>query len=347
MRLGSGVLAKLRYTGRMRKEVLAGVAVLIVQLVVVGSASAASTVADWQMNEPPGAMLMLDSGGVGPAGQIGSAVETGHVVLGETGYRFLAQDKDGSRPERLVTVDSPSLNPGTGDFAVTVRVYTGAGDQNIVQKGQSNTVGGFFKIDMLQGRILCTFRDANGNTRAIGSSQTIWDKAWHTVRCERRASGVSIRVDGGPPRTMAGPTGPIENSWPLSIGGKYACDPANGVACDYFVGYLDRVKVERLDDPPPPPPDTTQPAVAVTSPTDGGYVDYKDNVTVTASASDNTGVTQVDIWVNGSKRCTLTAAPYTCDWKVWTAPGKTNWIKAVAYDAAGNSSEHTIQVITR
>jgi hypothetical protein len=165
-------------------------------------------------------------------------------VSGAKGYRWSGQNKAGYHPERLVTVQSSLLNPGTGGFAVTVRLYTGAGDQNILQKGQSRTAGGMFKIDMLRGFVICTFKGSSGRA-AIGSRQTVWDHVWHTVRCERRSTGVTIIVDGGAPRTNAGATGNIANTKPLSIGGKAACDGTT-VQCDYYVRLLDRAVVQRL-----------------------------------------------------------------------------------------------------
>jgi hypothetical protein len=210
----------------------------------VESAFAAWTkVADWRMNEPPGATTMLDRGESNLSGTIGSAVQTGVVLSGETGYRWSGQNKAGLHPERLVTVDSSLLNPRRDDFAVTVRLFTGAGDQNILQKGQAKTTGGMFKIDMLRGHVICTFKGSAGRA-AIRSRQTVWDHVWHSVRCERRSSGVAIIVDGGAPRTKAGATGKIANTWALSIGGKLHCDPPD-VQCDYYVGLLDRAVVRR------------------------------------------------------------------------------------------------------
>jgi Laminin G domain len=211
--------------------------------VVVASASAAK-IAVWEMNERPGARTMHDSSGSDIDGRIGSAVVTGVVTGGATGYRWTGQEDDGYHPERLVTVKSSRLNPGTGDFAVIVRLLTGAGDQNIVQKGQSHTSGGMFKIDMVEGHVICMYRGSQGRS-AVRSGQTVWDHAWHTIRCERRGSHVLLTVDGGTPRMNSGATGRIANSWELSLGGKLRCNGAR-VQCDYFVGRLDRVVVKRL-----------------------------------------------------------------------------------------------------
>ena len=208
------------------------------------AAAAAATVADWRMNERSGAATMNDSGPSNLDGSIGSAVLTGVVTNGATGYRWTAQNKDGYRPERLVIVRSSLLNPGTASYAVTLRMYTGAGDQNIIQKGQAHTRGGMWKIDMVQGHVICMYKGSQGQG-AVRSAQTLWDNTWHVVRCERRPTGVTLRVDNGTPRTNAGATGTIANSWELAIGGKSRCDPP-AVQCDYYVGRLDYVRVERF-----------------------------------------------------------------------------------------------------
>jgi hypothetical protein len=218
-----------------------------VALVVAASAGAASafgaTVANWQMNEPSGATTMHDSSGSNLSGTIGSAVLTGVVTNGATGYRWLGTNKDGYHPERLVKVTSSLLNPGTSDFAVTIRLFTGAGDQNIIQKGQSTTSGGYWKIDMVQGQVICLFKGSQGRS-AIRSTQKVWDNAWHTVRCERSGTRVSVTIDGGTPRTNVSPTGNIANSKVMAIGGKASCN-GGSIQCDYYVGRLDYAVIEK------------------------------------------------------------------------------------------------------
>jgi hypothetical protein len=201
-------------------------------------------VAVWQMNEGPNATRMHDSSGNGRSGTIGSEVETSVTVSGETGYRWSAVNGDVVDPERLVMVNSSALNPGRDAFAVTIRLKTSVtGNHNIIQKGQTGTAGGMWKIDMLNGRIFCTYTGAAGRV-AIGSRQTVSDDVWHTVSCERRRTGVTISVDGGLPRAQAGRTGRIANPWPLAIGGKPKCNQATTM-CHYYVGLLDRVIVRR------------------------------------------------------------------------------------------------------
>ena len=62
--------------------------------------------------------------------------------------------------------------------------------------------------------------------------------------------------------------------------------------------------------------DNIAPTVAITNPAINAIVARKSNVTITATATDNVGVTRVEFSVNGSLQCTDTAAPYSCVWRV-------------------------------
>ena len=322
-----------------RRCCLATTALLAVSASVGAASAAGATLADWQMNEPSGSTTMLDSSGSNLHGTIGAHVVTGVVTDGATGYRWFGPDPEVYTPERLVTVTSPLLNPGTDDYAVTLRLYTGAGDQNILQKGQAKTAGGMFKIDMVKGIVICLFRGSEGSA-GVRSSQVVWDNSWHTIRCERRANAVTLTIDGGTPKRTLNATGKIANTWELSIGGKSRCDGTN-VQCDYFVGRMDYVLIERSA-----PGDTTKPQVTITAPQDGSTVKRGTAVGLAATASDNVAVARVDFKVNGSLKCSDTEPPYTCSWTPWNTLGTKNTIRAIAYDAAGNSASDTIYIYT-
>jgi hypothetical protein len=227
----------------VRRWCLITAAVVTVGLSAGVASAVGATIADWEMNEASGATRMRDSSGSNLAGTIGSAVVTGVVTNGATGYRWLGTNKDGYHPERLVTVSSSRLNPGTADFAVTIRLITGAGDQNIIQKGQATTFGGMFKVDMVRGYVICMYKGSQGRS-AVRSSQRVWDGSWHRVRCERRGTSVRLTIDGGKTRTHVGATGNIANNKVLSIGGKAACN-GGSIQCDYYVGRLDYAVVEK------------------------------------------------------------------------------------------------------
>jgi len=91
--------------------------------------------------------------------------------------------------------------------------------------------------------------------------------------------------------------------------------------------------------------DTTPPIVAIVSPSNGGTV--SGSVTVSASATDNIGVTKVEFWVNGVLSATDASSPYSFSWNTRKLSG-THTIVAKAFDAAGNSatsSPYTVSVI--
>jgi Laminin G domain len=221
--------------------------VLLLVSGAVGTASAfGAVIADWEMNEAPGATTMTDSSGSGLSGTIGSAVVTGVVTDGAVGYRWLSENRwNTAHPERLVKVSSSKLNPGTADFTVIMRFNTGSfGDQNIIQKGQAKTAGGMWKIPLFNGKIGCNFLGVVHRS-AVWSNQIVADNTWHTVRCDRRSTGVTITVDNTAPKTNRTWTGSISNTWPVSIGGKLKCDGGVTVGCDYFVGRIDSIEVLR------------------------------------------------------------------------------------------------------
>ena len=86
-----------------------------------------------------------------------------------------------------------------------------------------------------------------------------------------------------------------------------------------------------------PVADTTRPTVRITAPQPGQGVTVQTLVAIAAEATDNVGVTKVEFLVNGSRKCSDTAAPYTCAWTVPQKHGVTYRLKAKAWDAAGNT----------
>jgi hypothetical protein len=104
--------------------------------------------------------------------------------------------------------------------------------------------------------------------------------------------------------------------------------------------------------PPPPQPDTQPPSVSISHTPSGSSVPTGNTITFTANASDNVGVTRIDIWVtapgqfpalaktcNNTTSCSYTGGPYNTQ-------GNLSYF-AIAADAAGhetNSGGHTITI---
>jgi hypothetical protein len=214
--------------------------------VVFAAPASAATLADWEMNEGPGAHVMADSSGH-VNGTIGSAVQTGVGVMGATGYQwnFTSPTAPPPKPERLVQANSSTLNPGTGTYTVTLRYRTTKHFGNIVQKGQAGSAGGYFKLENPGGHLNCVFRGVNSSgafLRKAVESGVISNGAWHLVVCTRTPSGLTLTVDGSVVATAKGSTGSISNSRPITIGGKLNCDQVK-TTCDYFTGNIDYIKI--------------------------------------------------------------------------------------------------------
>jgi hypothetical protein len=80
--------------------------------------------------------------------------------------------------------------------------------------------------------------------------------------------------------------------------------------------------------------DTQAPATSITAPAAGATVSGV--VNVTASASDNVGVTKVEFWLDGVLKSTDTASPYAWSWDSATSTNGAHSLVSKAYDAATN-----------
>jgi hypothetical protein len=89
--------------------------------------------------------------------------------------------------------------------------------------------------------------------------------------------------------------------------------------------------------------DTTPPTTSITAPAGGATV--SGTTSVTASASDNVGVTKVEFYLDGALQTTDTTSPYSWSWNTTTAANGSHTLQSKAYDAAGNvGSSSTITV---
>jgi len=86
--------------------------------------------------------------------------------------------------------------------------------------------------------------------------------------------------------------------------------------------------------PPPNGPDTTSPTVSITSPINAAKV--SGTVSVSVGATDNVGVTKVELYKDGTLFATLTNSPYTFSWDTARDQGGSHTLVAKAYDAANN-----------
>jgi len=92
----------------------------------------------------------------------------------------------------------------------------------------------------------------------------------------------------------------------------------------------------------PPPSDPTPPTVSITAPADGAFL--RQTVLITATASDNIGVTSVTFLLDATTLGMDTAQPYEYSWDTSTASNGAHVLKAEARDAAGNVGSSQVSV---
>jgi len=93
---------------------------------------------------------------------------------------------------------------------------------------------------------------------------------------------------------------------------------------------------------PEPETDTTNPQVSFIEPANGATV--SDVVSLSVSASDNVGVSNVKFYLNGDLLGEDSSSPYTYNWDSTNYSGSSANLSAVAYDIAGNKAEDSITV---
>ncbi len=82
--------------------------------------------------------------------------------------------------------------------------------------------------------------------------------------------------------------------------------------------------------------DTVAPATSISSP--GASQTVSGTVAVSVAASDNVGVTKVELYVNGALSGTSATAPYSFSWDTSAMADGAATLTAMAYDAAGNKT---------
>jgi Bacterial Ig domain len=91
--------------------------------------------------------------------------------------------------------------------------------------------------------------------------------------------------------------------------------------------------------------DTTPPTVSMSAPANGATVNG--TISVTANASDNVGVASVQFQLDGANLGSLdTASPYSVSWNTTTSSNGSHTLRAIAKDAAGNSTTSAAVTVT-
>lgn len=88
--------------------------------------------------------------------------------------------------------------------------------------------------------------------------------------------------------------------------------------------------------------DTTVPTASISTP--AGNATVSGIATITATATDNVGVTKVEFYVDGALAKTANGTPYSYAWSTGSVANGAHTVAVKAYDAAGNVGTATINV---
>jgi hypothetical protein len=90
------------------------------------------------------------------------------------------------------------------------------------------------------------------------------------------------------------------------------------------------------------PADTEPPTVSITAPSNGATV--SGTISITATASDNVGVTKVSCRIDSGSWMDDTTSPYSWTWDTTSVSDGSHTITCRAYDAAGNYADDSVTV---
>ena len=84
------------------------------------------------------------------------------------------------------------------------------------------------------------------------------------------------------------------------------------------------------------------PTITITNPRDGQTV--SGTVTIQVDASDDNGISRVEIYIDNVLTTTLTTTPYTYQWNTTTATNGSHTLRTTAYDTANQTADDQVRV---
>jgi beta-glucanase (GH16 family) len=187
---------------------------------------------------------------------------------------------------------------------------------------------------------------ADGSAAKVGSAWTGPDFSadWHTFGVDWSAEAIVWYVDGverfrysDASNITSEPSYVLLN---LAVGGNWPGSPdaTTPFPSDYLVDYLriwNRAGTGTAD--------TVSPSVTITSPAQGSSVGSR-NVTVTASASDNVGVTRTEVLIDGALKASSPSKAISYVWNTKKVAAGPHVITVRSFDAAGNVGQSAVTV---
>jgi hypothetical protein len=295
-------------------------------------AQSTGLVAAYSFNETSGTTV-TDASGNNNTGTISGATRT---TVGKFGGALVFN----GTTARVTINDAPSLRLTTG---ITLEAWvfptaTLKGWRAIVDK---NVDGYYLMASSDQGNPAGGGTFTAGNQNTFGPS-TLAVNVWTHLAATFDGVTVRLYVNGVQVASQAQTTPLTPTTGTLQIGAdSYG---------EFFAGRIDEVRVynralsqgEIQTDMNTtvggtPPPDTTPPTIAFTSPPAGATVFSL--VSVSATASDNMGVTGVQFFLDGTPLgAEATFTPYSVVWDTTSISTGSHILEAVARDIAGNAT---------
>lgn len=169
---------------------------------------------------------------------------------------------------------------------------------------------------------------------AVPVDVTAWDLNGVT-RVELWVNGALVSTDTAEPYSFSWDSSRVADGAATLVASAYDAAGNKGVSAAVAVT-VDNV----LE-----PADTAAPTVKITSPAAGTSV--SGTATIRAGATDNVGISLLQIAVDGVPLCVNNLTSLACSWNTRKATLGTHTITAKAQDAAGNTSSSTVQVTVR
>jgi hypothetical protein len=227
--------------GAIRTGVVSVGAAVALVIALPGTATAASVRhGHWALNETSG-NVAVDSSGFGNDGTSFDVGRDGEAyTFNGTSSRVVVPDTEATAPG--------SLDPNGQNFSFGVTLSMPAPPDvgetyDVLRKGLSSTRGGDYKLEVknAKGKAVarCVVRDSarvGANVQSL-ARVNLAGTGVHTVVCTKTSTGVTIRVDGGSPRTKSvAKLGVVSNTANLALGAK-----AEGTARTGFDWYKGKI----------------------------------------------------------------------------------------------------------
>jgi hypothetical protein len=290
---------------------------------------------------------------------IGSSPSAISVVQGTSGTSTISTTKSGTfnsaislsasgLPSGATASFSPSsiAAPGTGSSTATITTSasTPAGTYTVTVTGTggglTHTTPITLTVTAGTGGGVTTLTNGVAVTGLSGAAGSLH---YFKITVPAGQTSLAIPISGGTGdadlyvKLGAQPTTTVYDYRSIVSGNTDSVTVTNPAAGDWYIGlygYASYASVTLKATYSGSGGDTTAPATSITAPTAGAIV--SGTTTVSASASDNVGVTKVEFYLDGVLQSTDTASPYSWSWNTTTATNASHTLTSKAYDAAGN-----------